>query len=68
MNNYKIDIINLLEKNQNIEIISSKVEEYLLKYPGDTEILTVKAYLYLINDNIKKGIQLLKFIIKKCPV
>ena len=68
MNNYKIDIINLLEKNQNIEIISSKVGEYLLKYPGDTEILTVKAYLYLINDNIKKGIQLLKFVIKKCPV
>lgn len=68
MNNYKIDIMNLLKKNQNIEIISSKVEEYLLKYPGDTEILTVKAYLYLLKDNIKEGIRLLKFVIKKSPV
>lgn len=68
MNNYKIDIINLLKKNQNIEIISSKVEEYLIKYSGDTEILTVKAYLYLLKDNIKEGIRLLKFVIKKSPV
>ncbi len=66
MSNYeKKYIIDMVQNNeQNIE----KVDSYLNVYPGDTEIIIIKAYLELVNDNIAEGIKLLKFVLKKCPL
>ncbi len=66
-NNEKQRIINAVKNDEtNMEIIAG-VDDYLNKYPGDTDIIIVKAYMELINDNVEHGIELLKFVLEKCP-
>ena len=59
--------INIIEMIQNDEQDIKRVDKYLDIYPGDTEIIIIKAYLELGIDNIENGIKLLEFVIKKCP-
>lgn len=59
-----IDAIQNDELNVNIE---QKVDDYLNKYHGDTDMIIIKAYIKLLNDNIKDGVELLEFVLKKCP-
>ncbi len=67
MNTYKQQIFENI-KNDTPELISSDmIDEYLLKYPGDTETLVIKAYLNMLNDNINDAIDILNFVLKKCP-
>ena len=57
----------IIEMIQNDEQDMKRVDKYLDIYPGDTEIIIIKAYLELGIDNIENGIKLLEFVIKKCP-
>ena len=46
----KQNIINAIQNDDKNVKIEEKVEAYLNKYPGDTDIIIVKAYMELIND------------------
>lgn len=67
MNVNKEKIIKMITENMELKVYEGEVDKYLLKYPGDTDMLTIKSYIYLVNDNIEEGCNLLKFVLKKCP-
>lgn len=68
MNKYKKNIINMIFENLQADVYEKDVEDYLLKYPGDTDIITVKAYINLLKDKIDDAIKILKFVLRKNPI
>ena len=66
-NNKKIYIVSVVQNNEQDAKIVEKVNDYLDEYSGDTDIINIKAYLELVSDNIEEGINLLEFVLKKCP-
>ena len=67
MKNFKSEKKNIISAIKNNEQNIEKIDDYLNKYPGDTEIILIKAYLELVNDNIEESIKLLEFVLAKCP-
>lgn len=67
MNKEKNKIIIGILQNDSRMMSNDVIDKYLFKCPGDTDMLIMKAYLYLLNDKVKDGISLLKFVIRKCP-
>lgn len=65
--NKKKEIIDRVKKNAVDNYTRKLINKYLEKYPGDTEIITILAYIYLVDDNVDKGYNLLKFVLVKCP-
>lgn len=70
MNNINVDkknILNEIQRNEQNDMTYEKVDLYLREYPGDTDMIIIKAYLLLIDDNIEDGIEELEFVLQKCP-
>lgn len=65
MNSDKQQIFNYI-KHDTPELISyTLIKNYLKKYPGDIDIITIKAYIDMLNDNIDSAISTLDFVLKK---
>ena len=63
----KKEILDRVMQNDTDDYTLKLIKEYLKKFPGDTEIITIMAYIYLVNDDIDEGYNLLKFVKRKCP-
>ena len=68
MNVYKNNIIDKLTGDFNKDEYEKMVDDYLLNYPGDTDIIIIKAYIYLLNDKIYDAIKILDFVLRKNPL
>lgn len=67
MNNYKKQLFKYIENDQSELISIDSILDYLEQCPGDTEMLTIKAYIDMLNDNINEAINILNFVLKKSP-
>lgn len=67
MNKEKKKIIHGIKRNIPSLYTYDILNNYLNQYPGDTDIIVIKAYLNLIDDNINNRIELLKHVISKSP-
>lgn len=63
----KQNIMDEIQNDQQNDMTYEKVDSYLRKYPGDTDVIIIKAYLLLLNDDIEDGIKKLEFVLQKCP-
>lgn len=63
----KQNIMDEIQNDQQNDMTYEKVDSYLRKYPGDTDVIIIKAYLLLLNDDIEDGIKKLEFVLRKCP-
>lgn len=63
----KQNIMDEIQNDQQNDMTYEKVDSYLRKYPGDTEVIIIKAYLLLLDDDIEDGIEKLEFVLRKCP-
>lgn len=63
----KQNIMDEIQNDQQNDMTYKKVDSYLRKYPGDTDVIIIKAYLLLLNDDIEDGIKKLEFVLQKCP-
>lgn len=63
----KQNIMYEIQNDQQNDMTYEKVDSYLRKYPGDTDVIIIKAYLLLLNDDIEDGIKKLEFVLQKCP-
>ncbi len=53
----KQNIMDEIQNDQQNDMTYEKVDSYLRKYPGDTDVIIIKAYLLLLNDDIEDGIK-----------
>ena len=63
----KQNIMYEIKSGDQNDITYRKIDSYLEKYSGDTDMIINKAYLLLLSDNVEEGIERLEFVLQKCP-